>query len=173
MDLIRREEALPLVEAYVGTHAFEAVIPVSAVTGYNLDVLKAELVRRLPPGPPFYPKEMLSEHPERFFVAEIIREKIFELYRDEIPYSVQVNIVLYEERPDGKDRIAAEIVVERDTQKGIIIGKGGSALKKVGIAARRDIEAFLDKGVFLELHVKVREDWRNKDTLLRSFGYRM
>lgn len=172
MDLIRQEEALPLVQAYVETRAFEDVIPISAATGFNLDVLKRELIRRLPPGPPFYPKDMLSEHPERFFVTEIIREKIFELYHEEIPYSVQVNIVQYEEQPNGKDRISAEIVVERESQKGIVIGRGGSALKKVGIAARKDIEAFVGKGVFLELHVKVRDDWRNKDTLLRSYGYR-
>lgn len=172
MDLIRQEQALPLVQAYVDTRAFEDVIPISAATGYNLDVLKQAIVARMPPGPPFYPKDMVSEHPERFFVAEIIREKVFEQYRDEVPYSTQVNIVLFEERPDGKDRIAAEIVVERDTQKGILIGKKGQALKNVGIAARKDIEAFLGKGVFLELHVKVRQDWRNKDTLLRSYGYR-
>lgn len=172
MDLVRREEALPLVQAYVDQRAFEEVIPVSAVTGYNLDALKAALLARLPPGPPFYPKDMLSEHPERFFVTEIIREKIFEQYRDEIPYSAQVNIVTYDEQPDGTDRIAAEIVVERDSQKGIVIGRKGAALKQVGIAARRDIEAFVGKHVFLELHVKVRDDWRNKDTLLRSYGYR-
>ena len=172
MDLVRQDEALPLVQAYVDQRAFEEVVPVSATTGHNLDVLKETLVRRLPAGPPFYPKDMLSEHPERFFVTEIIREKVFEQYRDEIPYAAQVNIVTYEEHPEGKDRIAAEIVVERDSQKGIVIGRGGSALKKVGIAARKDIEAFVGKGVFLEIHVKVRGDWRNKDTLLRSYGYR-
>jgi GTP-binding protein Era len=173
MDLVRQEDALPLVQAYTDTRAFDAVVPVSALTGFNVEVLKTELIHRLPPGPPFYPKDMLSEHPERFFVSEIIREKIFEHYREEIPYSTQVNIVTYEERSDGKDRISAEIVVERETQKGIVIGKKGSALKQVGTAARREIEAFLGRGVFLELFVKVREDWRNKDTLLRSYGYRM
>jgi GTP-binding protein Era len=129
-------------------------------------------VQRLPLGPPFYPKDMLSEHPERFFVAEIIREKIFELYREEIPYSTQVNIVSYEEREDEKDFIDAEIVVERGSQKGILIGKGGRALKKVGTAARKDIEAFVGASVYLQLHVKVREDWRNRGSLLRSYGYR-
>lgn len=172
MDLIRQEEALPLVERYTSLRAFEEVIPISATTGFNLDVLLQAVIARLPLGPPFYPRDMISEHPERFFVTEIIREKIFEQYQQEIPYSTQVNIVMYEERPDGKDRIAAEIVVERETQKGILIGKKGSALKQVGIAARKDIETFLSKGVFLELHVKVRSDWRNRDTLLRSYGYR-
>ncbi len=172
IDLIRQEEALPLVEAYMNIRGFEEIIPTSAKTGYNLDVLLDEIVRRLPLGPPFYPREMVSEHPERFFVAEIIREKVFEQYREEIPYSTQVNIVTFEERPHQKDLISAEIVVERDTQKGIMIGKGGGALKSVGIAARSDIEAFLERPIYLDLHVKVREDWRNRSAFLRSFGFR-
>ena len=172
MDLIRKEDALPLVDSYVKLRAFDSVIPVSAKTGFNLDVLLREIRERLPLGPPFYPKDVVSEHPERFFVAEIIREKIFELYREEIPYSTQVNVVNFEEREGEKDLISAEIVVERDTQKGIIIGKRGSALKKVGIAARADIEAFLERPVYLELHVKVRGDWRNKPSFLRSYGFR-
>jgi GTPase len=173
MDLIRQEDALPLVEAYVGLRAFEEVIPISALDGHNLDVVRTETVKRLPIGPPFYPREMISEHPERFFVAEIIREKVFEQYRDEIPYSTQVNIAAYEDGGEGgQDRVSAEIVVERDSQKGIVIGKKGSALKQVGIAARKDIEAFLQKSIYLELFVKVRPDWRNRDTFLRSFGYR-
>lgn len=172
MDLIPQAQAIPLVAAYDERHDFEEIIPISALTGYNLDVLLGAVVERLPLGPPFYPKDMLSEHPERFFIAEIIREKIFELYRQEIPYSTQVNIVQYEEREGENDFIDAEIVVERATQKGILIGKGGSALKKVGTEARKDIEVFLDKGVFLRLFVKVRDDWRNRDNLLRSYGYR-
>ena len=172
IDLIEQQDALPLVEHYTRLRAFEAVIPLSALNGFNLDVLMEEIKKRLPPGPPFYPKDMISEHPERFFVAEIIREKVFQHYKQEVPYSTAVNITSYEERPDGKDRIDAEIVVERETQKGILIGKGGKALKKVGTAARKDIEAFLGKGVFLKLFVKVRSDWRNRDVLLRSYGYR-
>jgi len=171
MDLIPQEQALPLVEQYTQLRAFEEVVPISALTGFNLDVLLVEIKKRLPLGPPFYPKDVISEHPERFFVAEIIREKIFELYRQEIPYSTTVNIVQYEEREDGKDLIDAEIVVERDSQKGILIGKGGQALKRVGTAARTDIEAFLDRPVFLKLFVKVRADWRNREALLRSYGY--
>ena len=172
MDLINRELALPLVERYQEHGSFVDVIPVSAVTGYNLDVLRNVIVDRLPEGPPFYPPDMLSEHPERFFVAEIIREKIFELFRQEVPYSVQVNIAAYEENDAGKDVIDAEIVVERDSQKGIIIGKQGQALKKVGVRARKDIEELTGRPAFLRLFVKVREDWRNRDTFLRSFGYR-
>ena len=172
MDLIEQKQALPLVDAYIGLRAFEEVIPISAKTGYNLDILKKTILDRLPLGPPFYPKDKISEFPERFFVSEIIREKVFEQYGDEIPYSAQVNIVTYEERTSGKDHISAEIIVERDTQKGIVIGKGGRTLKKVGIHARKDIEEFVGRPVFLELHVKVRADWRNKDTFLRSFGFR-
>jgi GTPase len=171
MDLIDRHDALPRVARYQELRGFEEVIPISATKGFNLDVLIQEIRKRLPPGPPFYPKEMVSEHPERFFVAEIIREKIFQQFRDEVPYATQVNIVAYEEREGEKDFIDAEIVVERPTQKGILIGKGGQALKKVGTEARRDIEAFVERSVFLQLHVKVREDWRNRDTFLRSYGY--
>ena len=171
IDLMPQEEALPLVEKYQALRAFDAVIPVSAKTGFNLDTVLAQILDRLPQGPPYYPKDQLSEHPERFFVAEIIREKVFELYREEIPYSTQVNVVTYEERPGAKDFIDAEIVVERDTQKGIIIGKGGSGLKRLGAAARKDIETFVEKPVYLQLHVKARADWRNREGFLRSFGY--
>jgi len=163
---------LPLVERYTALRAFEAVIPISALNGKNVDALKQEILDRIPLGPPFYPKDMISEHPERFFVAEIVREKIFQQYREEIPYSTQVDIVSYEERKGQKDLIHADIVVERDSQKGILIGKGGKALKRIGMSARKDIEAFLGREIFLQLHVKVRTDWRNRDSFLKSFGYR-
>ena len=171
MDRIPQEQALPLVESYLELRAFEDVVPISALKGTNVDVLMEEIVRRLPLGPPLYPKEMISEHPERFFVAEIIREKILEQYSQEIPYSTQVNINVFEEGEDRKDFIDAEIVVERDSQKGILIGKQGRALKRLGQSARLDIEAFLDRKVYLQLFVKVRSDWRNRGGLLRSYGY--
>jgi GTP-binding protein Era len=115
---------------------------------------------------------MISEHPERFFVAEIIREKVFQQFREEVPYSTQVNLTTYEERDDEKDFIDAEIVVNKNSQKGILIGKGGRALKRLGTAARKDIEEFVGTGVYLQLHVKVRKNWRDKDSFLRSYGYR-
>lgn len=171
IDRVKQENVLPLVEAYIEKHEFDEVIPISALKNYQLDVLLEAIVKRLPMGHPFYPREMISEQPERFFVAEIIREKIFQLYRQEIPYSTQVNVVSFEERKGEKDFIDAEIVVERDSQKGILIGKGGKALKRVGSDARKDIEQFLDTEIFLQLHVKVRNDWREKDSFLKSFGY--
>jgi len=179
VDLIRQEEALPLVERYAALRApeapldaaFDAVVPISAETGFNVDRLLDLVVQRLPLGPPYYPKDQLSEHPERFFIAEIVREAVFNRYRDEIPYSTQVNVELYEERPGGKDFVACEIVVERDSQKAILIGKGGKALKALGAAARAEVEAFLGKPVFLQLHVKTRSDWRNREGFLRSYGY--
>lgn len=172
MDLIRQEDALPLVESYIRLRDFDEVVPISAAKSHNVDTLLTAITFRLPHGPPFYPKDMISEHPERFFAAEIVREKIFEQYRDEIPYSVQVNIVRFEEREDEKDLVSAEIIVGRDAQKGILIGKGGRALKRLGTAARKDIEAFLQRPIYLDLHVKVRDDWRNRASFLRSYGYR-
>ena len=162
---------LPLAEAYADVCSFEAVVPISALNGTNLDPLMKEIRALLPPGPALYPPEMISEHPERFFVAEIIREKVFRKFRQEVPYSSAVTISSFVERPEGKDLIEAEIVVERSSQKGILVGAGGHALKAVGIAARRDIEAFLGRDVYLKLFVRVRKDWRNRDHFLRSFGY--
>ena len=171
IDKILQEKVLPLVSSYLETQQFDEVIPLSALKGKNIDILLKSIVERLPFGPEFYPKEMISEQPERFFVAEIIREKIFKLLRQEVPYSTQVNVIEWEEREDEKDLIHADIVVERDSQKGILIGKGGIVLKKIGTFAREDIEEFIGRGVFLKLHVKVRSDWRNSDAQLRSFGY--
>jgi len=173
MDLLPQEEVLPLVESYEDLRAFEEVVPTSAKEGYNLQTLLHLVLDALPEGPPYYPKEMISEHPERFFVAEIVREKVYMHYHQEIPYSVQVNVVAYEERPEGqKDYIDAEIVVMEESHKGILIGEGGKALKKVGMTAREDIEDFVDSSVYLNLHVKVQENWRDRKSILQSYGYR-
>lgn len=171
MDLIDSDEALPLVAFYTERREFVEVLPVSALNGAGVDRLRDVIVASLPQGPPFYPPDQISEHPERFFVAEIIREKIFELFREEIPYATQVNVVTFEERPEGKDFIDAEIVIENESQKPIIIGKKGAAIKQIGSKARVDIEEFLGRPVFLQLHVKVRRDWRKSDAFLRSYGY--
>jgi GTP-binding protein Era len=122
------------------------------------------------PGPPFYPKDMLSEQPVRFFVAEMVREQLFLLYHQEIPYSSTIDIVQYDER-DDLDYISADIIVNRNSQKGILIGKGGKAIKKLGKNAREVIEDFVGKKIYLDLHVKVREKWREDPSRVRHYGY--
>ena len=168
-------DALPLVEAYTAAlgegRSFDAIVPISALRGEGVDTLLSLLLDRIPEGPPYYPADQLSEHPERFFISEIVREAIFNQFRDEVPYSTQVVVVLFEERAERKDYIACDIIVERDSQKAILIGKGGAALKRLGQTARREIEAFLDRGVFLQLYVKTRADWRNKEGHLREYGF--
>ena len=171
LDLVSQDQLLPLVQSYSEESEFEEVIPISALKGKNLDRLLTAIVDRLPPGPPLYPKDVVSEHPERFFVAEIIREKIFQQFRQEIPYSCQVNVVSFEERKQDKTLIHADIVIERESQKGILIGKKGVALKRIGSLARIDIEDFLGEPIFLKLFVKVRTDWRNREAFLKSYGY--
>ncbi|MGB3542911.1 GTPase Era [Rubrivirga sp.] len=167
------DEALPLVEVYteaLGRPA-DAVVPISAQHGRGTDALLELVLERIPLGPPYYPADQLSEHPERFFISEIIREAVFHQFRDEVPYATQVVVVTYEERPGRKDFVACDIVVERDSQKAILIGKGGRALKRLGQAAREEIEAFLGRGVFLQLFVKTRADWRDRDGHLREYGF--
>lgn len=146
------------------------VIPVSAVTGVNLDRIVDAVKALLPEHPAYFPKDEFTDRSERFFASEIIREKIFLNYTEEVPYSTEVGITSFKDDEDIL-RISAEIYVERDSQKGIIIGKGGSALKKVGTEARRDLEAFFGKKVFLETRVKVADNWRKEKNRLKQFGY--
>ncbi len=171
VDSIAQQQAQQLVNYYGGLNKFKAVIPMAATLNFNVDRLIQEIVEILPEGEKFYPDDIVSEASERFFVSEIIREKIFELYEDEIPYSTEVIIADFKERSSGKDFISAEIIVERDSQKPIIIGKDGKAIKKLGEVARKEIEKFLEKEVYLELRVKVREKWRSNEKLLKYFGY--
>ncbi len=146
------------------------IFPTSAKEHFNVDNLKRRIVDLLPPSPPFFGKDALTDKPARFFVTEIIREKLLLNYDKEIPYSTEVLVEKFDEK-DTAIHIMAVIYVERDSQKGILIGKGGEKIKKVGIEARQDIEKFFDKKVFLELFVKVEKDWRNRENKLRSFGY--
>ncbi|MDD2797980.1 MAG: GTPase Era [Bacteroidales bacterium] len=146
------------------------LIPISAKEKFNTDYLLKRIQELLPESEPFFDKDALTDRPTRFFVTEIIREKILEHYDKEIPYSVEVLVEQYKES-EKQVNISAVIYVERDSQKGIIIGKGGLALKRVGTESRKDIEQFLDKKVFLELYVKVEKDWRSKERALRNFGY--
>ena len=146
------------------------ILPMAALHKFNLEPLLRRIKELLPESPPFFDKDQLTDKPARFFVTEIIREKILLNYDKEIPYSVEVEVERFKEE-DNIIRINALIYVERDSQKGIIIGKGGKSLKHIGIEARKDIEAFFDKQVYLELYVKVEKDWRSKDDKLRQFGY--
>ncbi|HEY0652773.1 MAG TPA: GTPase Era [Chryseosolibacter sp.] len=146
------------------------ILPVSAKSGANVDKILDRIKAILPVHPPFFPQDEFTDRTERFFASEIIREKIFLNYSEEIPYSAEVVINSFKDQPDII-RISAEIYVERDTQKGIIIGKGGSSLKKVGTEARKDMESFFGKKVFLETHVKVADNWRKEKNKLRQFGY--
>ena len=171
VDLITQEKVMDLIKHFEKQKLFEEIIPVSASLNFNIQRVKEEIIRFLPEGPKLFPDEQLTDASERFFVSEIIREKILEFYREEIPYSCEVLIAEYKERDAGKDYISAEIVVEKESQKVIIIGKGGAAIKKLGMIAREEIEEFLQRQVFLELRVKVRKKWRSDENLLKSFGY--
>ena len=170
IDLVAKSELLPLIEKYKNMSARE-IIPVSALNGEGVDDLKGVIFKYLPEGEFIYPKDDISDAPERFFVADLIREKIFEIFKKEIPYASCVLIDDFKEREKGKDYIRAVIYVERQSQKAIIIGKQGAALKEVGEKARREIENFLGKPVFLELWVKVKEKWRKNKKFLKELGY--
>lgn len=146
------------------------IIEISAMQQLNLDILLEKIISFLPPSPPFFPKDELTDRPTRFFISEIIREKILLLYKKEIPYSVEVVVESYKEEEDMV-RISAMLYVERDTQKGIIIGNKGCAIKQLGIVSRQAIEEFIQKHVFLELSVKVLKDWRNQELMMKKFGY--
>ena len=148
------------------------IIPVSALNNFNIDYVKRRVEELMPESPPYFEKDALTDKPARFFVTEIIREKILLYYQKEVPYAVEVVVELFKEESEVI-HIKALIIVERDSQKGIIIGHKGQALKKVGAMARKDIERFFQKKVFLEMFVKVEKDWRNRDTLLKRFGYQL
>lgn len=171
VDLVSREQLFPLIAQYQEEMNFAEIIPLSALQGDNTSRLVELLVRALPEGPQYYPADMVTDHPERFVVSELIREKVLHLTTEEIPHSIAVDIEEMKEREKGKVYILATIYVERESQKGILVGKGGAMTKKIGQLARSDIENLLGSKVFLELWVKVKKDWRNREGVLRSFGY--
>lgn len=172
IDLLQTpSEVLPIIERYAATGLFQELVPISALKKANLGELLGTLERYLPVSPFLYDPELLSTQLERFFVAELIREQIFLLYQHEVPYATEVQIVAFAERQHGKWYIAADIVVERESQKVILIGSGGKRLKLLGQRARRAIEAYLGVPIYLELFVKVRPRWRNNKTMLHFFGY--
>ena len=148
------------------------IYPVSALNNFNIDRVQKRILELLPESPPYFEKDALTDKPARFFVNEIIREKALLLYQKEVPYSIEAIVEEFKEEADII-RIRAIILVERDTQKGIVIGHKGESLKKLGTLARKDIELFFEKKVFLQLYVKVEKDWRNRDNLLKKFGYKL
>ena len=170
IDLTTQEKLEALFDKWKSLIPRAEIFPLSATENFNVDNLYKRIVELLPEGEPFFPKDELTDLPSRFFVNEIIREKILQYYDKEVPYSVEVEVEEFKE-DDKRINIMAVIYVERSSQTGIIIGSQGEALKKVGTQARLDIEAFFGKKVFLNLYVKVLKDWRNKDSELKNFGY--
>lgn len=173
IDQILPEDVLNIIETYRVKLDFDEIVPISALQGNNINTLIEQIVKYLPVGPQYYPSDQVTDHPERFIVSELIREKALHLTREEVPHSIAVVIEQMKRRENSETvYIGATIIVERSSQKGIIIGKNGSMLKEIGKLARADIEALLGSKVYLELWVKVQKDWRNRSTYLRDFGFR-
>src|SRR5690625_105959 len=171
IDLVHPDDLLPIIDLYQNKFNFAEIIPISAIDGNNVNHLLTVLQNQLSEGPKYYPDDQLTDHPEQFIIGEFIREKVIQLTREEIPHSIAVIIENIKTRPSETIVVQATIIVERDSQKGIVIGKGGQMLKEIGKNARKDIELLLGSKVFLELWVKVRKDWRNRPKDLRQYGY--
>ncbi|BDZ30998.1 GTPase Era [Lactiplantibacillus sp. WILCCON 0030] len=172
IDQIHPDHLLEIMDQYQDALKWEEVYPISALEGNNVEELVETLKGKLPVGPQYYPSDQITDHPERFIISELIREKVLELTRQEVPHSTAVVIDSIKRQDEEKIHIQATIIIERSSQKGIIIGKGGSMLKKIGSLARRDIERLLGDKVYLELWVKVQENWKDRENLLASYGYR-
>jgi GTPase len=172
IDQVHPDDLLPLIDQYRQLHDFAEFIPISALQGNNTSTLVRLIFERLPEGPAYYPADQVTDHPERFIVGELIREKVLFLTREEVPHSVAVIVEEMKQRENGAVYVRATIYTERESQKGILIGKRGSMLKEVGRLAREEIERLFGSKVFLDLWVKVKKDWRNEEFLLRQFGYR-
>ena len=171
VDLIAKAKLLPLLESYRQAHPFVEFVPISAIDGTNVDVLQRLLLQHLPEGEPLYPPDYVTDQPERFFVAEIIREQVLQSTHDELPFSTAVVVDRFEEPDADKVRnLYCTILVERESQKPIVVGKGGAMIKKIGTAARQELERYLDSRVYLDLHVKVKSEWRNDERMLDEIG---
>lgn len=173
IDQVHPEALLPIIAQYKELYDFAEIVPVSALLGNNVGTLLAQIAAYLPEGPQYYPADQVTDHPEQFICAELIREKILHLTREEVPHSIAVAIEQMKVEDNGVVHIGAVIFVERDSQKGIIIGKQGAMLKEIGQQARRDIEALLGSKLFLELWVKVKKDWRNRESVLHDLGFQL
>ena len=171
VDCIPRAQTLPIIASYAKAYQFAGIVPISARERENLDGLLAEIKAHLPEGPQYYPADMVTDQPERLIVAEIVRENVLALTRDEIPHAVAVDIEEMTTRQKGDVYIRAVIYVERESQKGIVIGTKGALLRTIGAQARTDVETLLGSKVYLDLWVKTRKDWRNRATALREFGF--
>ncbi|KAA8782686.1 GTP-binding protein Era [Paenibacillus sp. 4624] len=171
IDKIAPEALLPLIEEYRKLHDFAEIVPVSAMLGSNVSTLLEQIGKYMPEGPQYYPDDQITDHPEQFVCAELIREKILQMTREEVPHSIAVTIEDMKVQDNGVVYISAVIFVERDSQKGIIIGKQGALLKEVGKRARQDIQNLLGSRIFMDLWVKVKKDWRNQDRVLRDLGF--
>ena len=172
IDLVTPEVLLERVESYKDALDFAGVFPISVLQGNNVNELMEALINALPEGPQYYPADQITDHPEYFVVSELIREKILQLTQEEIPHSVAVTVDKMQKDEFDKVHVYANIIVERKSQKGIIIGKGGRLLKEIGTRARRDIQQLLGNKVYLELWVKVEKDWRKRKSNLQEYGYR-
>jgi len=168
IDLMKTDNLLPIMERLKNEFNYDEIVPVSALEHENIDELKKIILKYIPEGEFFYDKDTLTDKPEKFFVSEIIREKILGMYHEEIPYSIMVGITEFKDRGNNLVYINADIIVERESQKIIVIGNKGAGLKKLGERARKDIENFLNKKVYLELFVKVRKDWRNNKKFIKD-----
>ena len=171
IDLSDQPAVESLIKDLSSKNIFERIIPISASKSFNVSTITDAILEFLPEHPKYFPDDQLSDANERFFVSEIIREKVFELFRDEIPYSTEILIAEFKERENAKAFISAEIVVEKESQKPIIIGANGETIRRLGKSAREAIEEFLQYEIYLELRVKVREKWRSNPNMLKSFGY--
>jgi GTP-binding protein Era len=184
IDLIKKNRLLPLIQQYAGLGTFAEIVPVSATTGDNVDRLEKAIIDRLPEGEPMYPADYLTDQPERFFAAEIVREKLLQFTRDEIPFSSAVVVDKFEETASARGgagpgetgtagqllKLYCTIVVDRESQKPIVVGRGGEMIKRIGVAAREDLERFFDTRVFLDLRVRVKSEWRENEHVLKDLG---
>ncbi|WP_371320133.1 GTPase Era [Chengkuizengella axinellae] len=171
IDLVHPEQLLPIITTYKDLYEFSEIVPISAKMGNNIQPLLDQIRKNLPDGPQYYPEDQVTDHPEQFICAELIREKLLEVTREEVPHSIAVQIEQMKQDDNGVVHISALIYVERKSQKGIIIGKHGSVLKEIGRKSRQDMQRLLGSKIFLELWVKVKKDWRNQDIVLKDLGF--
>jgi len=172
VDLIAKPKLLPIIDQYRRAHPFVEIVPVSATDGTNVDAIEKLFLQYLPEGEPLYPADYITDQPERFFIGEIVREQVLQLTHDELPFSTAVIVDRTETAADGITNVYCTILVDRASQKPIVVGRAGSMIKQIGTAARRELERYLNARVFLDLHVKVKSEWRDDERLLDEMGLR-